>query len=128
MVRHRHRHSRTARRRRARLKNENFALREEITRSSMFEEIVWLIQAVVERVLASIVRVARSDSTVLITGETGTGKELIARAVHNYSVRKSKAFIRVNCAAIPASLVASELFWTREGSVHRSAATAHWSL
>ncbi len=99
----------------ARLNNENFALREEITRSSMFEEIVGSSKPM-ERVLASVVRVAPSASTVLITGETGTGKELIARAVHNHSARRSKAFIRVNCAAIPASLVASELFGHEKGA------------
>jgi formate hydrogenlyase transcriptional activator len=99
----------------ARLQNENIALREEITRSSMFEEIVGS-SAPMQRVLAHVARVAASDSTVLILGETGTGKELIARAVHAHSPRSAKAFIRVNCAAIPQSLIASELFGHEKGA------------
>jgi formate hydrogenlyase transcriptional activator len=99
----------------ARLQNENIALREEITRSSMFEEIVGS-SAPMQRVLAHVARVAASDSTVLILGETGTGKELIARAVHAHSPRSVKAFIRVNCAAIPQSLIASELFGHEKGA------------
>ncbi len=98
-----------------RLQNENVALREEITRSSMFEEIVGSSEPL-QRVLTQVARVATSDSTVLILGETGTGKELIARAVHAHSPRSSKAFIRVNCAAIPPSLIASELFGHEKGA------------
>jgi formate hydrogenlyase transcriptional activator len=98
-----------------RLQNENLALREEITRSSMFEEIVGSSEPL-RRVLADVARVAASDSTVLILGDTGTGKELIARAVHAHSPRASKAFIRVNCAVIPQSLVASELFGHEKGA------------
>jgi formate hydrogenlyase transcriptional activator len=98
-----------------RLENENIALREEITRSSMLEEIVGSSEPM-RRVLSCVQRVAKSDSTVLITGETGTGKELIARAVHMHSLRAAKAFIRVNCAAIPPPLIASELFGHEKGA------------
>jgi formate hydrogenlyase transcriptional activator len=99
----------------ARLQNENIALREEITRSAMFEEIVGSSDSM-RRVLAHVARVAVSESTVLIFGETGTGKELIARAVHAHSPRAAKAFIRVNCASIPPSLIASELFGHEKGA------------
>lgn len=95
--------------------NENLALREEIDRSSMFEEIVGS-STVLRRVLFEVDKVARTDSTVLILGETGTGKELIARAVHKRSGRAARAFIRVNCAAIPSSLIASELFGHEKGA------------
>jgi transcriptional regulator with GAF, ATPase, and Fis domain len=83
-----------------RLQNENVALREEIDRASMFEEIVGTSPAL-RAVLSGVSKVAPTDSTVLITGETGTGKELIARAVHKRSQRSSRAFVSVNCAAIP---------------------------
>jgi formate hydrogenlyase transcriptional activator len=98
-----------------RLRNENLVLREEIDRSSMFEEIVGSSKPMRE-VLKHIDKVAPSDSTVLILGETGTGKELIARALHRRSKRASRAFIRVNCAAIPQSLIASELFGHEKGA------------
>jgi formate hydrogenlyase transcriptional activator len=98
-----------------RTRNENVALREEIERSSMFEDIVGSSQAL-RRVLGQVSRVAPTDSTVLISGETGTGKELIARAIHRRSHRSSQAFIRVNCAAIPHALIASELFGHERGS------------
>jgi formate hydrogenlyase transcriptional activator len=98
-----------------RMRNETVALREEIVRSSMFEEIVGSSEAL-RKVLAQVSRVAPTDSTVLIQGETGTGKELIARAIHNRSKRANRAFIRVNCAAIPSSLIASELFGHEKGS------------
>src|SRR5712691_9269677 len=98
-----------------RTRNENVALREEIVRSSMFEEIVGSSDAL-RTVLAQIAKVAPTDSTVLIQGETGTGKELIARAIHSRSRRGSRAFIRVNCAAIPPSLLASELFGHEKGA------------
>jgi len=88
-------------------------LREDIDRSSMFEEIVG---SALRPVLTQVAKVAGTDSTVLILGETGTGKELIARAIHKRSKRASRAFIRVNCAAIPPSLVASELFGHEKGA------------
>jgi formate hydrogenlyase transcriptional activator len=98
-----------------RVRRENLALREEIDRSSMFEEIVGSSEAL-RRVLAQVAKVAPTDSTVLILGETGTGKELIARAIHKRSHRSTRAFIRVNCAAIPPSLLASELFGHEKGA------------
>jgi formate hydrogenlyase transcriptional activator len=98
-----------------RMRNEAVALREEIARSSMFEEIVGTSEAL-RGILTQVCRVAPTDSTVLIQGETGTGKELIARAIHNRSKRANRAFIRVNCAAIPPSLIASELFGHEKGA------------
>jgi formate hydrogenlyase transcriptional activator len=98
-----------------RTRNENVALREDIVRSSMFEEIVGSSEPL-GRVLVQVSKVAPTDSTVLVLGETGTGKELIARAIHNRSKRSNRAFIRVNCAAIPQSLIASELFGHEKGS------------
>jgi formate hydrogenlyase transcriptional activator len=98
-----------------RVQKENVALREEIDRSSMFEEIVGSSQALGE-VLAQVAKVAPVDSTVLILGETGTGKELIARAIHKRSKRSGRAFIRVDCAAIPTALIASELFGHEKGA------------
>jgi len=98
-----------------RTRNENVALREDIVRSSMFEEIVGSSEPL-RRVLVQVSKVAPTDSTVLVSGETGTGKELIARAIHNRSKRSNRAFIRVNCAAIPQSLIASELFGHEKGS------------
>src|SRR2546428_4866068 len=96
-------------------RNENLALREEIDRSSMYEEIVGSSNAL-RVVLQHVAKVAPTDSTVLILGETGTGKELIARAIHKRSKRSAGAFIRVNCAAIPSSLIASELFGHEKGA------------
>ncbi|HWY52834.1 MAG TPA: PAS domain S-box protein, partial [Terriglobales bacterium] len=98
-----------------RLHDENVALREEIDRASMFEEIVGISPAL-HAVLSRVSKVAPTDSTVLITGETGTGKELIARAVHKRSQRCSRAFVSVNCAAIPRDLIASELFGHEKGA------------
>jgi formate hydrogenlyase transcriptional activator len=98
-----------------RVRNENIALREDIVRSSMFEEIVGSSEPL-RRVLAQVEKVAPTASTVLILGETGTGKELIARAIHSRSKRSGRAFIRVNCAAIPPPLVASELFGHERGA------------
>jgi PAS domain S-box-containing protein len=98
-----------------RLHDENVVLREQIDRDFMFEEIVGSSPAL-KTVLSSVVKVAPTDSTVLITGETGTGKELIARAIHKRSRRAGQAFISVNCASIPTSLIASELFGHEKGA------------
>jgi formate hydrogenlyase transcriptional activator len=98
-----------------RLRNENVALREEIDKASMFEEIVGTSRSL-QAVLSRIGKVAPTDSTVLITGETGTGKELIARAVHKRSQRSGGPFVSVNCAALPPTLVSSELFGHEKGA------------
>jgi len=98
-----------------RLQRENVALREEIDKNSMSEEIVGASPAL-QAVLSRISKVAPSDSTVLITGETGTGKELVARAIHRRSNRASRAFVSVNCSAIPRDLIASELFGHEKGA------------
>jgi formate hydrogenlyase transcriptional activator len=98
-----------------RTRNENVALREQIDRDSMFEDIVGSSEEL-RKVLRQVGKVAHSDSTVLILGETGTGKELIARAIHKRSNRGERAFIGVNCAAIPTSLIASELFGYEKGA------------
>ena len=97
------------------LYKENLALREEIDITRMFEEIVGSSPAL-QAVLAKVAKVAPTDSTVLITGETGTGKELIARAIHKRSQRSTRAFVSVNCAAIPRDLIASELFGHEKGA------------
>ena len=97
------------------LSKENIVLREEVDRTSMFEEIVGASPAL-KAVLARIDKVAPTDSIVFITGETGTGKELVARAIHKRSPRASRAFVSVNCAAIPAPLIASELFGHEKGA------------
>ena len=97
------------------LYKENIALREEIVRTSMFEEIVGESPAL-QTVLARVTKVAPTDSSVLVTGETGTGKELIARAIHNRSQRAARAFVSVNCAAIPTTLISSELFGHEKGA------------
>ena len=98
-----------------RLQEENVALREEIDKASMFEEIVGA-SAALKKVLSRISKVAPTDSSVLITGETGTGKELVARAIHRRSRRSSYPFVSVNCAAVPRDLIASELFGHEKGA------------
>jgi formate hydrogenlyase transcriptional activator len=98
-----------------RTQNENLALREAIDRVSMFEEIIGTSSAL-QAALARVNKAAPTESTILITGETGTGKELIARAIHKQSRRSSRAFVSVNCAAIPQSLIASELFGHEKGA------------
>ena len=98
-----------------RLQDENLALREQIDQALMFEEIVGTSPAL-RAVLSRVSKVAPTDSTVLLTGETGTGKELVARAIHKRSRRSSRAFVSVNCAAIPSSLIASELFGHEKGA------------
>ncbi|MFN7938315.1 MAG: sigma 54-interacting transcriptional regulator [Bryobacteraceae bacterium] len=97
------------------LQSENIVLREEIDRTSMFEQIVGT-SAPLRNVQSRISKVAPTDSTVLITGETGTGKELVARAIHRRSRRATRAFVSVNCAAIPRDLIASELFGHEKGA------------
>ena len=98
-----------------RVQVENIVLREEIDKASMFEEVVGASPAL-QTVLSAVSKVAPTDSTVLLTGQTGTGKELIARAIHKKSERRARAFISVNCAAIPQSLIASELFGHEKGA------------
>jgi formate hydrogenlyase transcriptional activator len=98
-----------------RVQHENLALREGIDRAPMCDEIVGT-SAALKRVLSLVSKVAPTDATVLVTGETGTGKELVARAIHRRSRRSSRAFVSVNCAAIPRDLIASELFGHEKGS------------
>jgi PAS domain S-box-containing protein len=97
------------------VKRENLALREEIDKASMFEEIVGHSSAI-RAVLGRVTKVAPTESTVLITGETGTGKELVARAIHKRSRRSERAFVSVNCSAIPQTLISSELFGHEKGA------------
>ena len=100
---------------REQLDKENLALRDEVDRVSMFEDLVGTSPAL-QAVLLRVTKVATADSTVLLTGETGTGKELVARAIHRKSNRRSRAFVGVNCAAIPRDLIASELFGHEKGA------------
>ena len=97
------------------LYKENLVLRDEVDRTSMFEEIVGTSPAL-QPVLVRVAKVALTDATVLITGETGTGKELVARAIHRRSARGSRTFVSVNCAAVPRELIASELFGHEKGA------------
>jgi len=98
-----------------RLRQENVTLREDIDQASMFEEIIGT-SAALQPVLARVAKVARSQSTVMVSGETGTGKELVARAIHRRSARGDRAFVGVNCAAVPRELIASELFGHERGA------------
>jgi PAS domain S-box-containing protein len=98
-----------------RLQDENLVLREDIDNAFMFDDIVGS-SPVLQSVLSSIVKVAPTDTTILISGETGTGKELIARAIHKRSRRSDQAFVGINCAAIPPALIASELFGHEKGA------------
>jgi formate hydrogenlyase transcriptional activator len=97
------------------LQAENLVLQDEIVQRSIFEEIVGSSQPL-RKVLTAIERVAPANSTVLITGETGTGKELIAHAIHRLSPRSARALVKVNCAALPKELIASELFGHEKGA------------
>src|SRR6202161_44494 len=98
-----------------RTRQENIALREQLDQVFMFEEIVGSSPAL-KTVISNIVKVAPTDSTVLITGETGTGKELVARAIHKRSQRAGRAFVSVNCAALAPTLISSELFGHEKGA------------
>jgi formate hydrogenlyase transcriptional activator len=99
----------------ARLEAQNVYLQEEIKGTHNFEELIGGSTSL-KKVLKNVERVALTDSTVLLTGETGTGKELIARAIHNLSQRKDRPLVKVNCAAIPAGLIESELFGHEKGA------------
>src|SRR5712675_464380 len=98
-----------------RLKDDNVAPREGAGKASMLEEIIGT-SAGLRSVLSRVSKVAPTDATVLVTGETGTGKELVARAIYRRSDRASRAFVSVNCAAIPRDLIASELFGHEKGA------------
>ena len=116
---------------RARLEEENRYLQEEIKSDHNFEEIVGQSRAIKE-VFKAIEAVAPAGATVLISGETGTGKELVARALHNLSPRRGKALIKVNCAALPAGLIESELFGHEKGPSrapsHARSADSSWPM
>lgn len=99
----------------SRIKSENIALRQEVERASMFEDVVGASDGL-RTILQELGKVAVTDTTVLVTGETGTGKELIARAIHRRSARAARPFISVNCGAIPTALIASELFGHEKGA------------
>jgi PAS domain S-box-containing protein len=97
------------------LHDENVVLREQIDQAFMFEEIVGTSSAL-QGVLSRLVKVAPTDSSVLVSGETGTGKELVARAIHKRSRRAQRPFVSVNCAALAPSLISSELFGHEKGA------------
>jgi PAS domain S-box-containing protein len=99
----------------ARLERENSYLRQEIKLTHNFEEIISQSK-IFKKVLRQVEQVAKTDATVLVLGESGTGKELIARAVHNISNRKGRPMVKVNCAALPATLIESELFGHEKGA------------
>ena len=112
---------------RARLHQQNLYLQEELKSVHNFEEIVGRSPAMLT-VLDMVGRVAPTDATVLVVGETGTGKELIARAIHSNSPRAAKPLIKVNCAALPTGLVESELFGHEKRGVHRRDRSTHRPL
>ena len=99
----------------ARLEQENVYLQEEVRAEAAFGDVIGESPAVLD-VLASVRKVAKTDSTVLVMGETGTGKELIVRAIHDLSRRKDKLLVKVNCAALPAGVIESELFGHEKGA------------
>jgi transcriptional regulator with GAF, ATPase, and Fis domain len=98
-----------------RVQHQSLVLPEGIDRAPMCDEIVGT-SAALKRVLSLVSKVAPTDASVLITGETGTGKELVARAIHGRSHSSSRAFVSVNCAAVPRDLIASELFGHEKGA------------
>ena len=100
-----------------RLETENIYLQEEIKLLVEHTDIVGQ-SAAMKKVLAQAEQVARTDSTVLILGETGTGKELLARAIHSLSSRKDRPLVTVNCASLPPTLIESELFGREKGRIH----------
>jgi formate hydrogenlyase transcriptional activator len=110
-----------------RLTEEKLYLQDEIRTEYNFEEIMGE-SAALKRILRQVRTAAPTDSTILIQGETGTGKELMARAIHNLSARRERTLVKVNCAAIPMGLLESELFRSREGGVHRRHRAADWPL
>ena len=97
------------------LQQENITLRRDVSLLSPHKEIVGRSDAI-HRILVAVEQVAPTDSTVFITGETGTGKELVAQAIHNLSKRKDRLLVTVNCASLPAALVESELFGREKGA------------
>jgi len=99
----------------ARLEEENLYLQEEVRTETTFGDVVGQSPAILG-ILANVRKVAGTDSTVLVTGETGTGKELIVRAIHDLSRRKDKILVKVNCAALPAGVIESELFGHEKGA------------
>jgi formate hydrogenlyase transcriptional activator len=99
----------------ARLEAENLYLQEEARAETAFGEVVGETPAILS-VLANVRKVAKTDSTVLVTGETGTGKELVVRAIHDLSARKGQLLVKVNCAALPAGVIESELFGHEKGA------------
>jgi len=98
-----------------RLEAENLYLRDQIDTEHKHESVVGQSERI-KRVLLKVDQVATTDSTVLILGETGTGKELVAHAIHNVSARKNRAMIKLNCAALPSTLIESELFGREKGA------------
>src|SRR5262249_20239200 len=98
-----------------RVERENISLREQIDKAMMFEEIIGESPAL-KAAVSAMSRVAPTDSTVMLLGETGTGKELFSRAIHKHSGRSGRAFVSINCAAVPQALIASELFGHEKGA------------